>query len=98
MNNVVVNEIPKQRWFKEKSEEIVNNFNAYAKDHKNARLILSMYEEHETLEDLEFALEEGMYDFYYPQANPYSKELADMVEEASKFPRFLGFDTSCLDI
>lgn len=98
MYNIAVNEIPKQRWFSEKAEELVNNFNAYAKEHKDGRLVLSMYSEHESVEDLDYALEEGMYDFIYPQNNPYSGELKQMVEEAEKVARFLGFNTSCVNL
>lgn len=95
---VVVNEIPEQNWFSEKTKDLVDKFNAYAKKNKPARLMLNMYDEHETMEDLETALEEGMYDFVYPTTNPHSVELKEMVEEASKYPRYLGFDLKCLDI
>lgn len=96
--NVVVNEIPEQKWFSEKSKEVVDNFNAYAKENKPARLILALYEEPENTEALESNLEEGMYNFVYPESNPYSKQLEEMVTEAEKYPRYLGFALENLDI
>lgn len=97
-NRVKVNEIPEQVWFSEFSKEVVSNFNSYAKENKQARLILALYEEPEDNEALEMDLEEGMYDFIYPESNPYSKELEEMVTEAEKYPRYLGFTLENLDI
>lgn len=96
MYNVLVNEIPEQKWFSEKARELVNNFNSFAKDNKKGCLVLSLYEEPENSDDLDCMLEEGMYDFKYPTENPYSEELKQMVEEAEKYPRYLGFDRKCL--
>lgn len=96
--NCVVNEIPEQRWFSDEAKVLVNNFNAYSRDHKEARLVLELYSEPESQEDLEQMLEEGMYDFSYPSGNPYSNELKEMVEEAEKYPRYLGFGIDNLDL
>ena len=96
--NVVVNEIPEQRWFSDVSKKVVESFNTFAKNNKKARLVLEMYEEPETKDELECMLEEGMYDFSYPSSNPHSKELKEMVEEAEKYPRYLGFGIKNLDL
>ena len=96
--NVAVNEIPEQRWFSDVSKKVVESFNTFAKNNKMARLVLEMYEEPETKDELECMLEEGMYDFSYPSSNPHSKELKEMVEEAEKYPRYLGFGIKNLDL
>ena len=98
MYNVIVNKIPHQKWFSEKAKEVVDKFSAYAKENKSARLMLSLYSEHESVEDLDCALEEGMYEFIFPSNNPHSEELRELIEEGEKCARYLGFDSSCLAI
>ena len=96
--NVVVNEIPEQRWFSDVSKKVVESFNTFAKNNKMARLVLEMYDEPENKDHLEMMLEEGMYDFGYPSTNPHSAELKEMVEEAEKYQRYLGFGIENLDV
>lgn len=87
MMNVVTKRVNEAVWMTDEAKKIVKDFNE-----AEGNLILSFYDEHETVEDYESALEEGMYDFIYPEANPHSEELKEMIEEASKYPRFIGFD------
>ena len=100
-DKVVVMTIPKQRWFDYQCfagvEELVNNFNTYADEHK-CHLILDLFSEAHTVEELNDLLYEGMYDYIYPEKNIYSAELKAMIERAAEFPRFLGFDVDCVEV
>ena len=98
MRNVIVKVVPILPCCNERGVELLHNFNIYATDNKDARLQLSMLKECETLEDLASELDEGMYEYIYPQNNPYSKDLEKMVEELDNHCWHLYFDLECLDL
>ena len=88
MYNVRVKSVPVMTWMTKKAEDIVNRFN-----NSGSKLMLSLYSEPENSEELDCMLEEGMYEFIYPNT-PEAKELEKMVSEAEKYPRYLGFRSS----
>ena len=88
MYNVMVKSVPVMPWMTKKAEDIVNKFN-----NSGSHLMLSLYSEPENSEELDCMLEEGMYDFIYPNTTE-AKELEKMVSEAEKYPRYLGFSLS----
>lgn len=88
MYNVMVKSVPVMTWMTKKAEDIVNKFN-----NSGSKLMLSLYSEPENSEELDCMLEEGMYEFIYPNT-PEAKELEKMVIEAEKYPRYLGFSLS----
>ena len=90
MYNATVKNVPYQRWMTEAAQKVVDDFNKSGK-----KLVLSFYEEPENEEDLDCMLDEGMYDFIYPEC-PEAEQLKVMVEEASLYPRYLGFEVSDL--
>lgn len=90
MYKVAVKSVPHQTWMTEEARKVVDDFNKSGK-----KLTLSFYNEPESMDDLECMLDEGMYDFIYPDC-PEAEQLKVMVEEAEKYPRYLGFDASDL--
>ena len=90
MYKVAVKSVPYQRWMTEEARKVVDDFNKSGK-----KLTLSFYSEPDSMDDLECMLDEGMYDFIYPEC-PEAEQLKVMVEEAEKYPRYLGFDSSDL--
>lgn len=92
MYNIPAKNIPYQRWMTEESKKIVDDFNKSGK-----HLILSFFNEPEGSDELDCMLDEGMYDFIYPDC-PEAEQLKAMVDEAAKYPRYLGFDVSDLCI
>lgn len=98
MYNIVAKRVPSQKWFdydcfkKLNAEQVVKAFNESGK-----KLILSFYEEPSDTYELDCMLEEGMFEFIYPDC-PEAEALRALVEEAEKFPRYLGFDVEDMDI
>ena len=94
MYNLPVKKIPYQRWMTKAAQKVVDDFNKSGK-----HLTLSFFSELEGREELECMLDEGMYDFIYPDC-PESKALKVMVDEAeaAQYPRYLGFDIEDLVI
>ena len=88
MYNVMVKSVPVMTWMTKKAEDIVNKFN-----NSGSKLMLSVYSEPENSGELDWMLEEGRYEFIYPNT-PEAKELEKMVIEAEKYPRYLGFSIS----
>lgn len=97
MYNIIVNRVPKERWMNERGLKLIDDFNSEAKKN-GAKLILSMYNEPETMEHLDFMLQEGQYEFIYSSKNPHSEELKAMIEEADNCARYIYFETSDLMI
>lgn len=92
MYNIPVKSIPYQRWMTNAAKKVVDDFNNSGK-----KLTLSFYDMPSDTYELECMLEEGMYDFIYPNC-PEAEQLKVMVDEAAKYPRYLGFDVSDLYI
>ena len=96
MYNIVAKRVPEQKWFGYKcfsnAAQIVKAFNDSGK-----KLILSFYDEPADTYELDCMLEEGMYEFIYPNC-PEAEALKALVEEAEKFPRYLGFNVEDMDI
>ena len=90
---ITVKEIPVPQWANEKAVAIIERFNQQGK-----KLKLDMYKQDITsFEDLEVELEQGYYDFIYPDCKE-AKDLKEMIEDAEQYPRYLGFDVSDLDV
>lgn len=90
---ITVKEIPVPQWANEKAVAVIERFNQQGK-----KLKLDMYKQDMTsFEELEVELEQGYYDFIYPDCKE-AKDLKEMVEDAEQYPRYLGFSTSDLDV
>ena len=92
MYNIPAKTVPYQRWMTDEAKKVVDAFNK-----SGNKLTLSFYSMPSDLDELDCMLEEGMYDFIYPDC-PEAEQLKVMVEEAEKYPRYLGFDVSDLCI
>lgn len=89
MYNMTIKDVPVMTWLNKKGEEIVNNFNEH-----EGNLVLSLFNEPDTTEDLEVMLQEGMYDFIYPENNPISPELKEVIEDSGNHARYFYFELS----
>lgn len=95
MYNVVVKNIPKVYWLNERGRKVIDDFN-YQANTVGGKLILSLYEEPTTEEDLEGLLDEGMYDYVFPNSNTVSEELKDLIKDSENYGRFLSFSVEDL--
>ena len=89
---ITVKEVPTRDWMSEKAIKVVNDFNACGK-----KLSLVTYEEPTEDYTLDDILDEGMYDFEYPDC-PEAVELETMIEELANGARFIGFDIPDLEV
>ena len=90
---ITVKEIPVPQWANEKAVAIIERFNQ-----QGNKLKLDMYKQDITsFEDLEVELDQGYYDFIYPDCKE-AKDLKEMIEDAEQNHRYLGFDVSDLDV
>ena len=92
MYNLPVKKIPYQRWMTKAAKKVVDDFNKSGK-----HLTLSFFSEPEGYDELDCMLDDGLYDFIYPDC-PEAQALREMVEEAAKYPRYLGFEVEDLVI
>ena len=90
MYNIQVKKVPYERWMNEKGMKVIDDFNQCGK-----HLTLSFYDEPENTEVLESMLEEGMYDFIYPDCKE-SKYLKAVIDEAELYARCIYFEINDL--
>ena len=95
LSRLVVNMIRKPSWLNERGRKVIDDFN-YQANTVGGKLILSLYEEPTTEEDLESLLEEGMYDYIFPNSNTVSEELKDLIQDSENYGRFLSFSVEDL--
>lgn len=84
---VSVDKVPYMDWMSDKAKKVVKDFNRSGK-----HLALLLYEdEPESREDVECLVEEGQYEYSYPNC-PESKELKKLIEEAAEVARYIAFN------
>lgn len=93
MKKLRVKRIVPANWCNEEAVEVINTFNQSKK-----HLVLDMYNENiTTLDQLENELEQGMYDFIYPNGEEATR-LREVIEDASKYPRYLNFGVENIEV
>lgn len=86
MTRMTVKRIRVPEWCNESDRKVIEDFNAQDK-----KLCLNVYE---TL-DLVQALEEGMYEFVYPECEE-AERLKDLVDHSARRVRYLSFEVTDL--
>lgn len=80
---ITVKNVPEMTWMSDYARYVVEEFNT-----RTAKLQLDVY--CDTAEELPTALEDGMFDYIYPETT-MGMMLKDLIEDAAKYPRYLYF-------